>query len=248
MRIVSKFKDYYDPANHIYPSDSTYTFVRDTREIDLVYRKSTWEIVIDKKDYKLVGFVVGFCGEAYPGITVQKRDSFGDFFDSDFVYSVDQLEKSIPGVVKSLTSPPRRRYMWGSETQLKSLELWFAGSFTSRYYNTHSLSISDVFGGIFDKEKVAYFCSQTKLNKSAGDARKVDIYPNLEHINFYRVFDMHETFQKLEIYLTNILVKPDEINIHISDELKAQAHGYDKFSFRKDKKDVNKSTQKRGRV
>ena len=62
-----------------------------------------------------------------------------------------------------------------------------------------------------------------------------------------RVFDMHEAFQKLEIYLTNILVKPDEINIHISDELKAQAHGYNKFSFRKDK-DVNKSTQKRGRV
>ena len=64
------------------------------------------------------------------------------------------------------------------------------------------------------------------------------MYPILKNLSFFKMFDAYTCFQKIEHFLTNEIVKPDEISpeiqASITDELKAQAHGYDKWSFRKE--------------
>ena len=51
--------------------------------------------------------------------------------------------------------------------------------------------------------------------------------------------DITQTYQNLEMYLTNILVNKDNPYIQpVADKIKAESHGYDKFSFRKEKSNV----------
>jgi len=84
---------------------------------------------------------------------------------------------------------------------------------------------------IFTTHKVAYF----NVNFDWKD-NKIELYPILADYQFFRVFDIFATYQALEYYLCNILVAPDDPYIEpVSDKIKAESKGFDKFSFRKEK-------------
>lgn len=57
----------------------------------------------------------------------------------------------------------------------------------------------------------------------------------LRNYEFYKVFDVQRTFQELQMWMSNI-AKPIKPLPRIDDVTMAEAKGYDKFSFRKEKK------------
>ena len=57
-----------------------------------------------------------------------------------------------------------------------------------------------------------------------------------ENIEFWKKIDAFDAFKRLEHFLANELVPPDEIKIpEPTDALKVQSHGFNEMSFRKEK-------------
>jgi coproporphyrinogen III oxidase len=80
-------------------------------------------------------------------------------------------------------------------------------------------------------KKYAYFILE--FNNETRDVNIVT-YPILKNYEFFKVFNPYETYQQIEMFISNLAINEDRI-VMISDKLKAETHGFDKFSFRKDK-------------
>jgi len=61
------------------------------------------------------------------------------------------------------------------------------------------------------------------------------VNPQLASVNFYKKFDAFQAFQMLERFIANDLAPKDERKDKpIPDKLKAESHGFNKMSFRKE--------------
>lgn len=245
MRLISKYTDYYDGIIKSYYDNSGYLFVRDQR--DLVIPNCPYFGGNDDFSYKDIRYhiyfnLIGFCGVIYPVIKLSSYSSsmFNQLVD-DYFYSAEEFYNFIP--VDKLKLVNKRRFFIQSLSD--RVESWFSSGIFQRYY----MSYEEIFNNpkllnIFDSEKIAYFYYSTEDNSIRDKGKTFKIYPVLSDLKFYRVYDIHECYQKLEHYLTNELTPPDEINVVISDELKAQSHGFNKYSFRKDPGNKKKKKSK----
>ncbi len=64
---------------------------------------------------------------------------------------------------------------------------------------------------------------------------RIDIAPMLKKYEFFRIFDVNSAYQEIRMYLSN-QAQPNKLIPSISDEDLLIAKGFDKFSFRRDKK------------
>jgi hypothetical protein len=55
----------------------------------------------------------------------------------------------------------------------------------------------------------------------------------LKNFNFEKIIDPFTMFQKVQQFISGVLTNKEKEPWPISDKLKAESHGYDKFSFRK---------------
>ena len=228
MRLITKIHDYYDGVIRTSVSDKTFTFVRESREIELDTYLSSHSFQYKNKEYDLDFCLVGFCGEIYPfiKICIINRNMMYSVlsYSNKFYYDFEKFKKDFTFLKNKNT------YIWGE------IVTWLTTGIISRYWNPNINAHDKIWTEIFQKEKVAYFVSTNNyVKKDNGKFLKVFLYPELKKYKFYRIFNAYETFQKIEHYLTNELVKPDEINIIIPDKLKVHSHGFDKYSFRKGK-------------
>jgi len=77
MRIISKFRDYYDSAMG-YGIDTTQVLIRETAEVGKVDEESVWDHSspdwirhsFDSQDIHYSEFVVGFCGKDTEELTI----------------------------------------------------------------------------------------------------------------------------------------------------------------------------------
>lgn len=58
---------------------------------------------------------------------------------------------------------------------------------------------------------------------------------NLKMLQFYKVMTIQQCFQQIEMYISNVLVSDPMPELKISDKLRAESHGFNKESFRKQK-------------
>lgn len=56
----------------------------------------------------------------------------------------------------------------------------------------------------------------------------------LSELQFYKLFDAAQAYQELDMYLSGILAAENRPMVEISDKIRAQQHGFDCRSFRKD--------------
>ena len=240
MRLISKLHDYYDGAVRTSVSDKTFTFVRESRDIDVDGYLSTSSVKIKDFEYTFKFRVLGFCGRTYPLIEVETRKwvSCGEFYADRCYYDFELFKKDF-GSIKSgkRWSRKLRRSMYVlSGDVYEEAKAWLTNGLIPKYWGTDINADAKCWTEIFTKERVAYFVSDyDTIHRGSGKRLRTILYPVLKEYQFYKVYDAYETFQKIEMYLTNELVKPDEINIVIPDELKAHSHGFDKYSFRRDK-------------
>jgi len=253
MRLVSKINDYYDGAIRTSVSDRTFVFVRKPREIGV---KSIHAPHVDYRRDKIHctinGGVVGFCGEIYPFVSVTDHVDHRDIITNPvkYYYDLDSLAKDFP--IQDIT---KAKYSWANKKYIRKFTRWFEQGIVKTYeYGVEEYNVlnDSNLKNIFIDERVAYFIIEPHEGrnrkiyyKDEDNGRRqrhnVGLYHRLQDVGFYKKRDPYTAFQAIEMFLTNVLVKPDEIDpaiqATITDKLKVQSKGFDKWSFRKMKED-----------
>jgi hypothetical protein len=201
MRIISKFKDYYDHfASNPKLSDFNYRYVRKTTVLDVHYSDVVSDVSIEGG--RLYFGCLYFCGEPYPIVVIERN------LKEQHIFTVEDLGEgnlyTAPfDTAKHWLEKGRRRFYFSQKT----------------VKNIAPLPIH---------KKLKSPCFLVLPNKMIVD-------PDLKHIGFSRVLGAWEAFLKLEVFLSNELAPRDEIAYQPSDKLKIESHGFNKFSFRKEK-------------
>jgi hypothetical protein len=227
MKLIAKTKDYYDMyANNPAFSDMSWNRVwrREPKSVTCDFSLPvgfTYEGV-DRHgilDYRhdLLGCCIHFCGDIYPVIIYTK--------DNSCYYNFDDVIGFIP-----------ERYTWVTDRLRKffACETW-----TTKIGKGHKLAqrLSNV--EMHRKLNTPVFISgnyrEDGRNGRYADRERVFINPILDSLKFIQKVDAFACMLRLEQFLSNDLVVPDLKEVKISDKLKAETHGFNKFSFRKDK-------------
>lgn len=67
-------------------------------------------------------------------------------------------------------------------------------------------------------------------------AEQIILNPVLKEIEFYKKIDSFTAFQELSMFISGIMGGKSPCMIEISNDDKIAKHGFDKYSFRKEKK------------
>lgn len=214
MRIISKFKDYYDSCqDHL----DTYVWERETEFIP--FKRQHGSQAIEAKLFEYINRwagadttkqIVGFCGKLYPRLVLNDPKTFNKKI---YFESLEQVKQN------------EHLYFsnhW-SNSITKFLNLEEIEPFVKSFFYTYKCPIF-VFG----------IPSQEILVDRYRDAEiGLILNPNLKEFEWQKKFDSWQTYQEIEMFLKNNLVEDATDKIKIEDKYKIEAHGYDKWSFRK---------------
>jgi len=254
MKLISPYTDYYDYlARDRNMSDQTCTWERKPRVVDVKFAIPS-PVFLGERLYKLqrqpnsvdvFGFVIWFCGRAIPVAritTLSGRESY--------VFSYNDLPSEIINEKSVFDFSPKYRMKalfdlankpWGA-TELDAIRL-------PGHAVAQKISIDDMHR----KLNSPIFChadgvpemmgAAANYNREDGLCRyssSVIINPILSVVMMHRIIDPFSTFNSIERYLTNELAKRDvkrDQSIKdnpVPDKIKAESHGFNKWSFRKE--------------
>lgn len=221
MRIISRFKDYYDSyASH---DKNQPLYVRNTEHIkdaSSPHYHSTenkWQqdpiVVMDCYD-------LGFCGKFYRFWRILSGDNYKYFYD------FDELDKYF-------NSASIKQAKWWNEpvkgriyTMLHMTNKGWKSQ--EQFYLTDSRHQS--WNGVFEKYKCPVIIS-SRLN--TGE-KGITLNPRLSSLQFYRIMPDWKAHQELDMYLGNI-AEDRKVIPEMENNVKITARGFDEFSFRKEK-------------
>ena len=255
MRIISKEHDYYDALQRHtqYPTGPTTEEksttsdnrprIRNKKEVtygwDDKYPFPNKDTYFDAVDCKTI--TVGFCGKIYVALVLGSRNNpynnrisktCWDIDDVDAFFKLMKDEERISEKQFKGYNSPKVKNRYNAYRKIKDYNWYLAFQRVAivEFFDNVKAN-EDSFTEWFAKEKTPIFIAQKRYRGHW------DITYNavLKDVEFYRVFDCNQAFQKLEMYMAN-LAFPEVAQPKISDELKVETHGFDKFSFRKDKK------------
>lgn len=241
MRLISKFKDGYDIyARNLALSDQSWNraWRREMiRKVNpLAYPEKCdfgfGKIPIGREE--TVSFTIFFCGIEIPVIMVQTYSydmaeykrycfyNFKDFHGSPF-YRDSRYEKGLREYFDVANRGWRSKSDNGrllKRLSPKEINLYFKSPVV--IMGTIPYPINNHFDFIGEGD--------------AGFDPIVYLNPCLNDFQFFSEYmDAFVAFRELERFISNDLVVPDMKDVKISDVLKAETHGFDKHSFRKDK-------------
>ena len=221
MRIISDFHDYYDVGmqNGI---DPKLPYKRFRREEDVAIRLPRWGSAVRYSGWSLEYYedhssiiFLGFAGTVYP-VVVHFVDAgkIAYFFDhdkipDDFFYGLLEYRWSWR------RRPEKDRANLLTQAKKELLEIF-------------ELKSDPGITRLFNVFKTAIFVYRL------GD-KKVVLNERLNQYDFPRILPPMQAFQELEMYVGSYLTQPVIEEPPISDKIKAEIHGFDKFSFRKAK-------------
>ena len=229
MKIVSKFKDYYDLAQN-QGHDNSLVFRREQREIPketapAVFRRLSdtlkslspkgFELIWTKayQFFRVSSGAVLFAGKVYPYAKIRIQHRYKSLFEEKPVFFYDYA--SLCAVLtehqidlKKLEQRPR----WGDD-QSRDWEAFFNLRGDARWLD------------ILTQEHMPVL-SWTRH----GD----DLYLNskLADLHFYRALDSWQAYQELSMFLGNIAA-PDRVPVEVEEKYRLMQHGFDKWSFRR---------------
>jgi hypothetical protein len=246
MKIVSTFKDYYDSlGSH---SGATGVYERFQKKIDvdwIGYEASGSGYSVY---YELNTGLLGFCGKIYPNVKYEY--DIGNGILSGYVYSLDEYKKVLADIESCKKFTRHWRYspdifFNAYPYKINVGKTWFDGDFksllesSSRRGGTGSLPKFPNLKSIFIEHKTPCFSIDNPKNRRLHGRTtnfKILLNPKLADYNFYKLFDTFSAFTAIEQFINNEIIRPDDPYIQeIPDKIKAESHGFDKFSFRKEK-------------
>ena len=228
MRIISKTHDYYDAVQK-YGQDNTIIYLRDEREEKLMEWlfpsiNFGWNGLY--KHFFTIG-AVGFCGKVYPMISPTSYGlngvGCGKLVDTCF-FNYEEFEAHLKTVLKKRefekwSEKPtgiRKRYRSGScPDNIKEFYKTPQDSKWTKYFETAPLFIAWADNNWKRRGKIIYDTP-------------------LKAVEFFRVVDTATAFQELSMFMANRAIPQKKMPV-VPDALKVETHGFDKYSFRKDK-------------
>ena len=236
MRIISRFSDYYDGLRSL-DQEATPLYVRDTRRVDLAAATvaerrrelaplATWnrdDVLPPALGNHLSG-IIGFCGTVHAFYVVGERICF----------DVDDVAAALTAL---LANGPRNSddadLLAQLDTRPSSRRWW--RPLTRRSWRDYLAARPTLTDEPFRLLRAPAFVW-------TGDFLEVN--PRLSAYDFPRRVDPWTAWQELAVFLGNNLVEAAAPPRPISDQLKAEAHGFDKASFKKQpgRKKVDRSS------
>ncbi|CAB4196666.1 hypothetical protein UFOVP1290_186 [uncultured Caudovirales phage] len=226
MRIISSFFDYYDKGL-AFGIDPNLVYVRETKILKAGYGEPgannslvgmLRSIALSEKNHRLSHAVIGFCGKAYPMFRV----SFGNKKTKNY-YSFDSIQNDLDNGI-FVDKYPYTSYELHNVMQ-KTVDRQYAK------YDRLQLGCKDITDKIFREYKAPVLLADYE-----GYSPRFTINPRLNEYNFITQVDPIAAFQELAMFVGNNLVDQKDPNPKLSDDIKRDIHGFDKFSFRKGKK------------
>ena len=243
MYIISKTKDYYDGVVGTVGVDKTIVYERETiinedphTFIEPFFPKKIW----DRRDrspfrHILSGypvekgskydntsyFIVGFCGKLYIGWKfyqeIKDNHSYPEL-DTFITYDLEFIKKQL--VHKN----------WSSNL-LDDIDYILS-------YNSLEM---------FRNLKIPIFIHDSDYNRT--DIRRYrcnEVFitnPTLKDYEFYKVMDSFTAFQEIQMFIGGVLGTGEKEIVEVEDKYKIDQHGFNKFSFRRDKANGKKRPQ-----
>lgn len=216
MKIITKFKDYYDSSS-VYGVDNNQVFVRQNvvdienlkfdkktdYQLNLILDLPTREYITKYTNNIFIPYIVGFCGKLYLMYHIENKTK--NIYD--FIYGDEIVD-----YFKSIESNYFLRYeMNDIVNQINSIK------------NVDS---------IFKKINYPYFISKIVGKSGSIYDLSIDERVTLKTINFKKIKSPTEAWQEISMYLPLL---SQEDTVLMTDIEKLHSHGMDKYSFRKSK-------------
>lgn len=250
MRIFSKFHDYYDKALG-YGIDPNITYERKEEEITELIKKrydlkdKVQKIHDDVFDFRMEKInsselkveaktVVLFCGRVYFCIKIgyKIKDYPYDRFVTEFIYTFDAFEKAITLHSKiNLEHGITTGIFDGTKSKLVTIARRFRmlfekqGTVSSTAVDLHFELDAPIIA--FDYDLIYIY------------SKKIKAYKNrcLKNMDFYKIVDPFTAFQELSMFIGGVMGGKSPSMIEVTDKDRIAKHGFDKFSFRKEKQE-----------
>jgi len=234
MRIISKFKDYYDGVQS-YGQDSSLIYNRVRTVIPVKKDEAPMKDLfrfIDSTDYQVKKgivrasqYFIGFCGKIYPCVrfTTISDNLFTTkvtfCFDAESVNITMEDLKLFKTIKEASTY---RRIHWGYEASKSEQSLT---EFFALAGEQHRKFIID--------NKYLVFVFRECNNKSGrGYSREIVLNPKLAVYGLVKLIDPYSTFQELSMFLGGVLCNEAAPMIQIEDKYRIEGRGFDKWSFK----------------
>ena len=250
LRIHSKFSDYYDSALG-YGIDEACHYVRKTEKFEpksagvahpldplmekefytnLIYRAPRLE-GWSNNDRDFSAYIFMFCGKIYVGLKVKTKIKD---INSEYVWawSYDDVAKIIEE-----HGTKREKRLWNSKKHDKE-DRWryFRYKFTNKRHMEELFS----FNGIERNDAIDFHHDtgipvMLIITEDKGKGARLIYNPVLADHEFYKVLDAYQAFQEISMFISGVLGGNSPKMVEISNKDKIHKHGFDKFSFRKEK-------------
>jgi len=228
MRIISKFHDYYDSVQGYGTDDILYIrkteYIKDVKLYEHFKDILKCVVVINaSREYNSydinvpeIGLIV-FCAKIYPYMICHINEN-----KKHVVYSTDEFYKLIdPKDKKALKHFEDKNY-WRDNTR-RWLDEFF--SYSGKDYK-------ECMELHFKYKTPIIRVSNQLTNKHTT---KKD--PALKNLKFFKVLDTYTCFQELSMFVGGVMGGKCPPMVEISDEVRLAKHGFNKWSFRKQKGD-----------
>jgi len=232
MLIISDFKDFYD-YGCVYGIDKKHVYKRKTEVLEIKNTKTF------SKD------VIGFCGKIY---------ILYNLFNIN-VFSEDITDKKINVFNNtSYISLCGEKFGYINKNHKSNfiLKEHIPQKIVNKYYddkinqNEFECKIKEHVGIVkdsknnwldynFDKNQYLYIFEKHKVPIFYVHNNKLYLNPPLKKLGFQKYITPVEAFQEIEMFLTKLTDPPDPVMPVGDDKLIAGTHGFDKYSFRKEK-------------
>lgn len=238
MRIRSPFRDYYDGVQSC-GQDQTLVYLRLPKDLPTwpafkhcpaATNSYTVRNRISNKEmftFDVWVYQVGFCGKVYPVLLLEREDKVACFNASQ----VDDYvrERFSEEDYESFCLKRRDRLYFKSGWPMHKHKSDF-----EKYFD-EARQEEDKFLEFFIANRCPLFLATDwdGLKNPYAKTRHCTINASLKDVQFYRLFEPYQAYQEIAMFLGN-MAEPRKPIPHISDEVMAEAKGFDKHSFRKD--------------
>lgn len=229
MRIISKFRDYYDVVQSQGQADDLVFLRNKDKELLRSYTLPILRYRIHRSTrIQPSGHIIGFCGKLYPVVYMWTWQNWEGRAVEGWCYNADEARAWVHNhlrkdEVKAYEAGSKKKW-WKGTGGKPEIEEFFQK--VDEEQTKHAQLFED-YGPIFHIPTHKY--------DRTNSAVEIEINPTLKEFEFYRVLDTYSTFQELTMYLGS-RARPEKKIPEVSNADMIEAKGFDrKTSFRKPK-------------
>jgi len=223
MRIISNFRDYYDPIQRL-GQDRSIVYLREKKVIEMEWPFPGCSGYYGPYNKNLTQHrIIGFCGKITPLVELREDEESPPVL----CWNAEATDAFMQAHLRAHEWRDYRKSRWSQRSNFREFFQECAqreSSFEYLFRDHHSPLFVTVErrGKIYTKPKIVFNAC-------------------LKDVQFYTRYDSYQAFQEIAMYMGThgghkAKYKGEPMSSEVSDRDLAAAKGFDKFSFRKEKK------------